>query len=559
MIQYLIYSLPVLGLTLFALGLYTLRLMRRPSDPTPTATEAETALAKQEKELMNAIIKEAQKLVKDVPEALSIQNSMVSYYRVKPGAAGKRKRLMRFDAAMVTKTEIWLHFWGRGLPQGVSFADIKKPENKVLDNLQYAIRRPCRFYEDNDFNLYLRIGLKFALAGIPKHVPWSRAFESLPKTQQYTLAMGMSDRGTIVHQDFRRWPHIVVCGATGGGKSVMIIQWILTLIRKNTPDELRFILIDLKEGAELDRFRNMPYTLAFVEEPEDALVQLKWLQVEYKRRMAEIKKEKTVNIDGYNAVVPKHRRMPVLLLIIDELADLMQNEEADIKKQANSLLVKLARKARAAGIHMFLCTQAIIAEVLTLSIRINFPGRVAFAMPGISESILALNNSLAASIETVPGRCVYKIGSEMVILQAPIATDEEIAEAIQATATTATNQPGLSEMNLFKVSLYNLRGLASWRELWDATDKVWSANKIRKTLQDYTYDWERATPIIDIDGQQFILAPGYMSGKGPIPRRLIAVNGHVPTREEIKAMPLVLEAGNIKKPLLVTPYSDEEE
>src|SRR5690606_22540876 len=170
----------------------------------------------------------------------------------KPGAAGRRRRLLRFDAAIVTRTEIWFHFYGRGLPQGVSFADIKDPKNRVLDNLQYAIRRPCRFYEDGDFNLYLRVGLKYALYGIPKRFEWSTAFDALPKTRPLTLALGLDERGNVVYEDLRRWPHILVAGATRQGKSTQIIQWIITLIKRNTPDQVRFIFVDLKEGVELN-------------------------------------------------------------------------------------------------------------------------------------------------------------------------------------------------------------------------------------------------------------------------------------------------------------------
>lgn len=581
--QILMYVLPAAGVFLFALGMIA---VKRFTKPVLTPEQEEQArLDEIEKQIYKVILAEAADMVKKIPYILANMNSFKSYRRIKPGPLGKKLIVFRFDVAMVTKTEIWISFndW-KGFPQGTGYDDLLLVKNNVIDNLEFSLKRQVKWHEVDKY-LFLRIGLKYALNGIPKIVAWSVAFNALPKTNPFALAVGMNERGNIVHNDFRRWPHILVTGTSQYGKTTQLMQWLITLISRNGPDVIQFILVDLKEGAEFERFVGVPHVLDFVQEEDQVVGKLVWLIKEYEERMVKIKGQGCSNILAYNK--KSYAKLPYIILIIDELADLMMEIPDDLKELieemtsgekgesaaiekgkkkkklstsqiATAAMMILARKARAAGIHLMLCTQILEAKVLPMQIRGNINGRLSFALPGIDESRLALNNALATTLE-IPGRCVYKIGADHVILQAPIATDQEIAEVIQA----AISAPVVSEppeYKLFRYSVNGMDGLANVRELWNVTNGEWSFNKVQSALKTYTYDFEKQEPIIDIDEQKYILAPGFNAGnKGMIPRMFISVNGHIPTRDEAKEISLSRYTGNGKLLPQSTPDSDEEE
>ena len=188
-----------------------------------------------------------------------------------------------------------------------------------------------------------------------------------------TFAIGKDIAGKPVVADLAKMPHLLVAGQTGSGKSVMINDILTSLLYRNSPNELKLILVDPKQ-VELTPYNDIPHLLTpVINEPERCISALKWAVAEMERRlrtMAEVGKR---NIEEYNNL-KKEEGMPYVVIMIDELSDLMMMAARDVE----ALIVRIAQKARAAGIHLILATQRPSVDVITGLIKANVPGRIAF-------------------------------------------------------------------------------------------------------------------------------------------------------------------------------------
>lgn len=187
------------------------------------------------------------------------------------------------------------------------------------------------------------------------------------------FVIGKDITGKPVIADLGKMPHLLVAGQTGSGKSVMINDILTSLLYRNSPSDLKLILVDPKQ-VELTPYNDIPHLLTpVINEPEKCISALKWAVAEMERRlraMAEVGKR---NITEYNNL-KKEEGMPYIVIVIDELADLMMMAARDVE----ALIVRLAQKARAAGIHLVLATQRPSVDVITGLIKANVPARIAF-------------------------------------------------------------------------------------------------------------------------------------------------------------------------------------
>ena len=225
-------------------------------------------------------------------------------------------------------------------------------------------------------------------------------------------------------------PHLLIAGATGSGKSVMVNALITSLLCEATPDDVRMILMDLKR-VELAAYNGLPHLLVpVITEPERAKAALKWAVNEMEGRYRRFAGATARNIRGYNETrVDPEDRLPYIVIIIDELADLMMREGKNVEEP----IVRLAQKARATGIHMVLATQRPSVNVVTGLIKANFPSRIAFAMASQIDSRTILD---APGAEDLIGRgdMLYQ-PSDMprpMRLQGVFVSDPEIAPGHRA-------------------------------------------------------------------------------------------------------------------------------
>jgi S-DNA-T family DNA segregation ATPase FtsK/SpoIIIE len=198
-----------------------------------------------------------------------------------------------------------------------------------------------------------------------------------------TFALGRDVAGRAQAVDLAKMPHLLIAGATGSGKSVMVNALITSLLCNATPDDVRMILVDLKR-VELAAYNGLPHLLVpVITEPEKAKAALKWAVNEMEGRYRRFAGATARNIKAYNdGRADPADRMPYIVLVIDELADLMMREGKHVEEP----IVRLAQKARATGIHMVLATQRPSVNVVTGLIKANFPSRIAFAMASQIDS-----------------------------------------------------------------------------------------------------------------------------------------------------------------------------
>jgi S-DNA-T family DNA segregation ATPase FtsK/SpoIIIE len=211
--------------------------------------------------------------------------------------------------------------------------------------------------------------------------------DMLAATSRLTFALGRDVSGQPYAVDLAKMPHLLVAGATGSGKSVCINALITSLLMHARPDEVRLILVDLKR-VELAPYDALPHLLQHViVEPNEAKAALNWAVHEMEARYKRLASQTVRNIAAYNDKVEADERMPFVVLVIDELADLIMREGRKVEDP----IVKIAQKARAVGIHLVLATQRPSVNVVTGLIKANVPSRIAFAMASNVDSRTVLD------------------------------------------------------------------------------------------------------------------------------------------------------------------------
>jgi S-DNA-T family DNA segregation ATPase FtsK/SpoIIIE len=203
------------------------------------------------------------------------------------------------------------------------------------------------------------------------------------------LALGQDVSGQAVAANLAAMPHLLIAGTTGSGKSVCVNAIISCLLLQNTPDDLRFVMVDPKR-VELAPYNNVPHLLApVVVELERVVGALQWVSREMNDRYSKFSQAGVRNIDEYNRhmLASGQRRLPYLVLVIDELADLMMLAPDETEKA----ITRLAQLARATGIHLIIATQRPSVDVVTGLIKANFPARIAFAVASSVDSRVVLD------------------------------------------------------------------------------------------------------------------------------------------------------------------------
>ncbi len=409
-----------------------------------------------------------------------------------------------------------------------------------------------------------------------------RAFRD--STAKLPLALGKDVYGRTIVGDLAKMPHLLVAGATGSGKSVCINSIIASLLYRFTPDELRFIMIDPKvvEMQLYNDLPHM--VVPVVTDPKKVLLALRWVINEMERRYALFAKMGTRNFDGFNSMQAKKRQLkeevaaaavqpeldlaahyvkisdeletetgfpnetsddnpgapprgvqpdgdagdeddtpdslPYIVVIIDELADLMQTAPADVE----SGIARIAQKARAAGIHLIVATQTPRADVVTGIIKANIPSRVAFQVSSKTDSRIILDENGAENLVGKGDMLYLPPGSAQLIrAQGALITDEEAQALVDACA--AQGGPKFETDAQEQIESGNLEG--GEEDISDAdeelmekcldvvyTEKKASTSLLQRRLR---LGYTRAARMIDIMESRGIIGPG----DGAKPREIL--------------------------------------
>ncbi len=275
--------------------------------------------------------------------------------------------------------------------------------------------------------------------------------------QKLPLALGKDIGGDPVVQNLAKMPHLLIAGTTGSGKSVAINTMILSLLYKLTPDECRLIMIDPKM-LELSVYDGIPHLLSpVVTDPKKAVVALKWVVAEMEDRYRKMSKMGVRNIDGYNGRVADAlskgelfsrtvqtgfddetgepvfeteefapEKMPYIVVIVDEMADLMMVAGKEIE----ACIQRLAQMARASGIHLIMATQRPSVDVITGTIKANFPTRISFQVTSKIDSRTILGEMGAEQLLGMGDMLYMAGGGKITRCHAPFVSDEEVEEVV---------------------------------------------------------------------------------------------------------------------------------
>jgi S-DNA-T family DNA segregation ATPase FtsK/SpoIIIE len=234
------------------------------------------------------------------------------------------------------------------------------------------------------------------------------------------IALGKNISGSPIVGDLASMPHLLIAGTTGSGKSVCINTIILSLLYRHTPDKCKFILIDPKM-LELSTYEGIPHLLCpVITEAKKAASVLGWVVKEMESRYRLMTKESVRNIDGYNA---KHKLpMPYIVVVVDEMSDLM----LVAGKEIENYIQKLSQMARAAGIHIIMATQRPSVDVITGTIKANFPTRISFQVTSKIDSRTILGEQGAEQLLGKGDMLYMSSANRIVRIHAPFVSDSEI-------------------------------------------------------------------------------------------------------------------------------------
>jgi len=234
------------------------------------------------------------------------------------------------------------------------------------------------------------------------------------------IALGKNISGIPVVGDLASMPHLLIAGTTGSGKSVCINTIILSLLYRHTPDKCKFILIDPKM-LELSTYEGIPHLLCpVITEAKKAASVLGWVVKEMENRYRLMTKEGVRNIDGYNA---KHTlAMPYIVVVVDEMSDLM----LVVGKEIENYIQKLSQMARAAGIHIIMATQRPSVDVITGTIKANFPTRISFQVTSKIDSRTILGEQGAEQLLGKGDMLYMSSANKIVRIHAPFVSEGEI-------------------------------------------------------------------------------------------------------------------------------------
>ena len=362
------------------------------------------------------------------------------------------------------------------------------------------------------------------------------------------VPLGKSIMGDIGVCEVNKMPHLLIAGTTGSGKSVCVNGVICSILMRARPDEVKLVMVDPKV-VELSVYNGVPHLMCpVVTDPKRAAVALAKIVNEMENRYQTFSDSKTKNIEGYNDYVEKYnkehkdeeyqkRKMPYIVIIIDELADLMMVAA----KEVEDSILRITQKARAAGIHLIVATQRPSTEVITGLIKANIPSRISFAVGSGIDSRTILDQTGAEKLLGKGDMLFLPIGvNSPTRIQGSFITDDEIKKIIDFTVEQQKAQYDDSLMNLDAVDTSSSSsGLADMSGTTDEDDPLYNdivqfvieTQKASASLiqRKFKLGYNRAARIVDLLEERGIIGPQ----NGSKPREVLVQLDSVGNEEEV--------------------------
>jgi len=314
--------------------------------------------------------------------------------------------------------------------------------------------------------------------------------------------------------DLSKTPHLLVAGTTGSGKSVFINTLLTSLLYKFPPEQLRLILIDPKM-LELSVYNDIAHLLTpVVTEPKKAIITLKWVCKEMERRYSMMNEEGTRNLEGYNQQAAE--KLPYIVVIIDEMADLMMTAG----KEVEHYVQRLAQMARACGIHLVMATQRPSVDIITGSIKANFPSRVSFQVASKYDSRTVLGEIGAEQLLGNGDMLMTKNGGNIIRYQSAFISDKEVNKLIKEIKQSQKVEY-LQELNeIITNENENFDNLSDEDEalITKSIDLIKNSNKASTSFlqRNFQIGYNKAARIMEALEQRGVVSPPNHTGKRDI-------------------------------------------
>ncbi len=328
------------------------------------------------------------------------------------------------------------------------------------------------------------------------------------------ICIGKDISGNIEVIDLSKTPHLLVAGTTGSGKSVFINTLLASILYKFSPDNLRLILIDPKM-LELSVYNDIAHLLTpVVTEPKKAILALKWVCKEMERRYSLMNEENTRSLEGYNQ--NSIEKLPYIVVFIDEMADLMMTAG----KEVEHYVQRLAQMARACGIHLVMATQRPSVDIITGSIKANFPSRISFQVASKYDSRTVLGEIGAEQLLGNGDMLMSKNGGNISRYQSAFISDNEVNKLIKEIKKTQEVQY-LDELDeMIKNDDENFDTLSDEDEalISKSIDLIKSSNKASTSYlqRNFQVGYNKAARIMEALEQRGIVSPPNHAGKREI-------------------------------------------
>lgn len=501
----------------------------RPARRLTKAERIEAAAQKAERERMKLshaqLSVEAEQYGRLIPDKLEQLNICYRYKKSEKDFGERVKKVSFRRPYVLTQEAIYLEVDMRpgALPRGVRIADLESDE--VLRDLGIVCGHRVSKKWAEGVGFWYIVEREFGVRGIPVHVDYNGMLLSRPASASgLYLPLGIGEGKKAIWKDLGQMPHMLMGGTTGAGKSNALNVMLCTLLRFNTPRKLRLVLVDLKGGIEFAPYLNVPHIWkwkdaegaehqAVIENRDEVIPWFKRVMAEGERRMVTLRDGGMKGIGKYNNTHPT-KPWPHIVCVIDEWSDVKLDPK--VKGPAEELIINMASRFRAVGIHIILCTQVPTRETVPTRLKSVLPARVALSCPDLAGSMAIIGNGRAVKLEPT-GRMVLNWSKLNLPIQGPRITDEAVESVVSmaiAGKFSDVQQEGhdVTNQEIFDWAINENTGHLDYRGVFG-----------RFRMRGVTEPWARAF-CQDVEGELVVVGSTtykVMPGGPGVPRRLL--------------------------------------
>lgn len=504
------------------------RLVNRLYPELTPEEKAEREEKQRRKELKSLLTKEAKQVKSTLINALTNLELCYRHPKAERSFFADPIQRVKFSDIVMQPDALYFKVDAKRLPRGINILMLVAEE--VLTVLSLAVNHRVTAQYNENVGCWFVVERATGVMGIPAHVKLTDLWEKIPASADgLTVPIGMTSNTRMVYRSLGSMYSMLIGGTIGAGKSNILNVIICTLIRRNSPERLKLLLVDLKGGLEFSFYEGIPHLLntpaleekgikgGIADKREQVPAMLEYLLHEGERRLEVVRAAGHKDIGRYNQYNRK-QALPHVVFIVDEWADIKIDPQTGRKSE--DMLTNIAQRFRAVGIHVILCTQVPKSEVLSTRIKGVLPAKMAFSCPTNQGSMAIIDNGHAHSLAPA-GRCVFQWTDELHV-QTPYINDQLINDTVAAAKAGNRDKEAVvarahdvTELEVQEWALNNQNGWLSFNKLWDH----FKARGITQAeLSSWLKSWEGDEFVIG--SSLYRVTPG-ISNKG---RRLVAVN-----------------------------------